>query len=92
MHGSGLILFILALLLVFLHLRTAAVSALVASILCLPLYVYFAFPRFFRQVFPGEYSVPLQAFHWDVWAVVGVLSTGFMVYLSYRNLHAVRRP
>ena len=86
MHGIGSILFVLALLLSFLHSRAAAVGALVASILCVPLYLFFTFPSLSRQVFPGEYSVPLQALSCDRWSVVEILSILFMLYLCYRSL------
>ncbi len=86
MNNIGTVLFALALLLVFLHSRTAAVSALAASVLCVPLYVSLAVPRLLRQVLPGEYSVPLQAFGWDRWSIAGILLIASVVYFCYRAL------
>jgi len=85
MNFAGLVVFVLALCVVFRHSRAAAVSALVASALCLPLYLYFTVPRLFRRVFPGEYSVPAQAFGWDLWSIAGILSTVLIVWLCYRS-------
>ena len=51
----GSLLFVLALVLTFVRPRIAAVLAIVASLLCLPLYLYFTAPGPFRRVFGGEY-------------------------------------
>ena len=68
----GSLLFVLALVFTFVRPRVAAVLAIFASLLCLPLYLYFTAPGPFRRVFGGKYSVPLQAnFVWDrsaIWA------------------------
>ena len=50
-------LFILMLALAFKYPRSAAISALVACVFSLPLYLYLVFPRPFRQVWPGDWKV-----------------------------------
>src|SRR5215469_5663737 len=48
--------------------RVASAIALLASLLSLPLLLYFIAPGPFRAVFRGEYSVPLQSnFVWSKW-------------------------
>jgi hypothetical protein len=72
-YGSDL--FIPAIALTFFYRRIAAVIGLIASLLCLPLNLYFIAPGPFRWVFKGEYSVPLRAnFIWNNWAIVGIAS------------------
>ena len=74
-------LFILALALFFKYPRSAAISALVASVFSLPLYLYLVFPRPFRQVWPGEWKVlemPRETFIWDGWWITGILFTAFV--------------
>ena len=54
--GYGCLLFLLAPVLAFKYPRSAAISALVACVVSLPLYLYLVFPRPFRQVWPGEWK------------------------------------
>src|SRR4051812_29327377 len=61
MKAIGALLFVLACAIVFFHRRIAAGIAILACLLCLPLYLYFAAPGSFRWLFRGEYSVPLRA-------------------------------
>src|ERR1700730_7122881 len=58
MKYVGSFMFILALLLTLPYRRIAAAIATVASLLCLPLYLYFTAPGPFLWAFRGEYSVP----------------------------------
>lgn len=82
----------LALVLTFVRPRIAAALAIVASLLCLPLYLYFTAPGPFRRVFGGEYSVPLQAnFVWDRSAVLGVLTVAVALCTCIWNLRTVER-
>ena len=81
-HFVGSVLFVLALMLTFIRPRTAAASALIASLLCLPIYLYFVTPGLFRAMFPGDYSVPFTSnFVWESWAITGVLTVPVMSYL-----------
>ena len=75
-EGLGGLLFILAAILIFKYPRIAPVSGLAAAYLSLPLFVYLVFPRPFRQVFPGNWSVPdlpREKFVWDGWWAAGIL-------------------
>jgi hypothetical protein len=57
-EGLAGFLFILAASLAFKYPRIAAASGLAASYFSLPLFLYLVFPRPFRQVFKGNWSVP----------------------------------
>src|SRR4051812_12333797 len=60
MNDVGSLLFVLALLLTFFFRRMAATVTLIASLLCLPLFLYFTAPGPFRRLFgKAEWSVPL---------------------------------
>jgi len=87
MAEDGSVLFILAIVLTFFYRRIAAVIALMASLLCLPLYLYFVAPGPFRWVFKGEYFAPLRAnFLWNNWAVAGIASLLFAIFFCQRSL------
>jgi hypothetical protein len=91
MADLGSLLFFLALLLTFFLRRTAATIALAATLLCFPLYLYVLMPGPYRWIFKGEYSVPLnRPFHWDNWAVVGVLCLLLGATLSLRSYSRIR--
>ncbi len=91
MADLGGLLFLLAMLLAFLLRRTAATIALVAALLCLPIYLYILLPGPFRWIFKGEYSVPLQRpFNWDNWAVMGLVSLLLAAILSLRSYSKVQ--
>ena len=86
MADLGSLLFAMALLLTFFRPRFGATIALAATLLSLPLYLYILMPEPYRWIFKGEYSVPLtQTFHWDNWAVVGIVSLLFVAVLSFRT-------
>lgn len=61
MSGISIVLFLIGLTLSFVSSRLPAAITLVASVLALPIYIYFALPGPFRRVFKGLYSVPLTA-------------------------------
>src|SRR5713101_6278311 len=54
LYDVGTLLFVLALILTFVRLRLAALIGVTASLLCLPIYLYFTAPGPFRRVFRGE--------------------------------------
>lgn len=85
MHDVGNDLFILALIFMFIHSRAAVASALVAAFLCLPLYLYFLYPRPFRRAFPGEYKYWDDSFHWNSWLISAIVLIVFTVFLSVRG-------
>ena len=88
----GSLLFVVALLLTFVRPRVAAVLAIAAALLCLPLYLYFTAPGPFRRVFRGDYSVPLHAnFVWDNWAIWGMLTLAVAMCICLWNLPTVKR-
>lgn len=85
----GLILFAAALVVTFFYLRVAALMTVIASLLCLPLYIYFAAPGAFRHVFPGDYSAPAQAhFVWNNRIVAGIFCLLAAACLGIRTLLA----
>jgi Na+(H+)/acetate symporter ActP len=92
MKDVGAFIFIPALLLTFVYRRIAAAIAIAASLLCLPLYLYFVAPGPFRWVFRGEYSIPLHAnFVWNSQAVVAIVALVMAVFFGVRNL-TIQRP
>jgi hypothetical protein len=87
MGDAGILLFSTAALLNFLYQRIAAVVSLLASLLSLPLYVYFIAPGVFRTFFKGDYSVPAASpFVWDNSAIIALLVMTCTVFLSLRIL------
>jgi hypothetical protein len=90
MAESGSFLFMSAIILTFFHPRIAALIALMASLLCLPLYLYFAAPGPFRWIFKGEYSVPLRTnFVWNNWAIAGMISLLIAISACLRSFSVV---
>jgi hypothetical protein len=83
----GGLLFAPALLLAFFFRRIAAVIAIVASLLCLPLYLYFTAPGPFRRVFrSAEFEAPLRAsFIGNKWAIIGILVLVIAMYMHLRG-------
>jgi hypothetical protein len=91
LRDVGSLLFLLAMFLTFVYPGIAAAIAVVASLLCLPLYLYFTAPGPFRRVFRGEYSVPLQAnFVWDKWAILGMFTLAVATYVCVWNLSGIK--
>jgi Na+(H+)/acetate symporter ActP len=91
MAECGSFLFIPALILTFFYRRIASGTALMASLLCLPLYLYFIAPGPFRWVFKGEYTVPLQgSFVWDNWAIAGIASLIVAIFACLRSFSAFK--
>jgi hypothetical protein len=86
LYDVGGLLFILSLPLALFYRRIAAAITILASLLCLPLYLYFATPGLFRLVFGGEYSVPLQTnFVWNRWTIFGILVLAIAAYAGIRS-------
>ena len=68
-------LLVVSLPLVFETRRIAGAVTVLASALCLPLYLYVLAPGPFRWIFRGEYKTLLQAnFVWEKWSMIGVLA------------------
>jgi hypothetical protein len=86
MADLGSLRFLVALLLTIFFPQVTAAIALAAT-LCLPFYLYILMPGPYRQIFKGEYSVPLRRpFVWNNWAVVGVLNLVIAAFLSLHRL------
>lgn len=82
-HFMGSVLFVFALVLAFIRPRMAALGALAASLLCLPIYLYFVTPGFFRWMFPDDYSSAADSdFVWEGWAATGILAFLVIACLS----------
>lgn len=87
----GGILFLFALLLTVFLPRVASAVALLASLLCLPLYLYVVAPGPFRRIFKGAYSVSLQhPFVWDWSAMSGIATLVFAATCSIYALRSLR--
>jgi hypothetical protein len=88
MNDAGLLLFVLALLLVYFHRQTAAAFTLVACVMCMPLYLCFTTPGPFRKVFSRfEWSVPLKTnFVWDDRAMIGIVVLLIATFVAIRVL------
>ncbi|MGA2354796.1 MAG: hypothetical protein ABSG02_09875 [Terriglobales bacterium] len=86
LYDIGSLLFIMAVLLTFFLRRIAAGASIVASLLCLPLYLYFVAPGPFRRVVGGTYSVPLRSdFVWDKWASLEILVLAIAATVGVRG-------
>src|SRR5438477_4952637 len=91
MAECGSFLFMPALILTFFYRRIAAGIVLMASLLCLPLYLYFIAPSPFRWVFKGEQTVPRQgSFVWNNWAIAGITSLIVAIVLCLRSFSAFK--
>ena len=84
---AGLLLFSLSLLFLFWFPRLSAAIAIAASLLVSPLLLYFLAPGFFRRMFKGEWSVPLNSsFAWNLWAALGIVAVLAALIVSVRSL------
>jgi len=80
-------LLLLGLVLTFLYRRIAAAVTIVASVLCLPIYLCFVAPGPFRWVFPGRYMGSLAAdYVWAAWAAAGIVSVAIALYVCLAAL------
>ena len=71
--------------------RVASVISLLASLLSLPLLLYFIAPVPFRTVVRGEYSVPLQSnFVWSKWSLEPAIAVLIVITFSIWNLFSDR--
>ena len=90
---SGMVIFVLAIVLTFVYRRVAAAIGIAACLLCFPLYLYFTAPGPFRSVFRGTYSVPLESsFVWDYGMLGGILTLGIAVFVGVHRFAAYRDP
>jgi len=93
MNTYGGMLFGVVLILTFVFRRPAALGALGASLLSMPLYLFLIFPGPFYRIFPvGELKGhrPLPNFVFDRWALLGILLLAFTAYICILNLGAAK--
>ncbi len=83
----GSLLFLVAAIVAFLPFRRIALAlTLVASVLCLPLYLWDLFPGLVRSLLPGPFSIPVAPLiYWDPLSIAGVLALGATGYVAKRN-------
>jgi hypothetical protein len=94
MIDIGSVLFVLAFIVAFIYPRIAGTIGLASSLLCLPLYLYFIAPVPFNQIFGFGHELKVQpgrGFHWDRWAIAGVLTLGVTTYLCLRGFAVTSR-
>lgn len=93
MCEAAIVFFIVGIALAYPWPRIGSVLGLVASLLSLPILVYFIAPGPFRAVFKGEYSVPIQSsFVWDTWSLPPAIAVLTLILISVWNLLPVHRP
>jgi hypothetical protein len=94
MADVGTALFLLALVVTFVFPRVAAAIGLASSLLCLPLYLYLTAPVQFNQIFGFGHELkvhPSAGFHWNRWAIAGVLTLAVTTYICLRGFAAASR-
>ena len=94
MIDVGTVLFLLALVVAFMYPRIAGAIGLAASLLCLPLYLYFIAPVSFSQIFGFGHEFkarPSGGFHWDRWAIVGMLTIAVTTHVCLRGFTVTGR-
>ena len=94
MTDIGTVLFVLALILTFMYPRIAGAIGIASSLLCLPLYLYFIVPVPFNKIFGFGHQFKVQpsgGFHWDRWAIAGVLTLAVTIYISLRGFAVTSR-
>jgi len=87
MADASAALFVVAVIVTFIYPRVAAGLALVASLLCAPLYAYIVAPGLYLYIFDGESSVLQRRFFiWDNWAAAGLAVLLVTAIASVRTL------
>jgi hypothetical protein len=87
MANIGAFLLLCALVITIFLPRVAAAVALIATLLCLPFYLYIVAPGSYRRIFRGEYTIPLErAFVLDWSAILGIAALIFAIVVSVRSL------
>jgi len=91
MADAGLLLFGLAVLLLFWLPRISAAIAITASLSASPLCLYLIIPGVFHRMFRGEWSVHLNSrFVWNTWAVFGEVALLAALFVSVQSFYGVR--
>ena len=92
MLNVGAYLFVAALPTIFLCRRqVSGAVTLLASLFCLPFYLYFAIPGPFRWVFKGNYHVPLVTnFVLQKWSMIGIAALAIAAGLGLHGMLRAR--
>jgi hypothetical protein len=86
MSEIGVFLFVVAQPVPLVSRRISGAVTVLASVLCLPLYLYFTVPAPFRWIFRGEYTISLHAgVVWDKWSIVGILTLVIAASIGVRD-------
>ena len=84
---GGILLFVLSLPIVFASRQICGAVTVLASMFCLPLYLYVLAPGPFRWIFRGEYKTLLQTnFVWERWSTIGILALAAAAALAFWDL------
>ena len=88
MSDIGVLLFVMALPMAFLsRRRISGAVTLLASLLCLPLYLYVTIPGPFRWVFRGHYKIfPPANVVWEKWSIIGILALAIAASFGFRDI------
>ena len=93
LYDISFLLFIIALLLTFFRLRTAAILTMFAALLSIPLNLYFVVPNVFKVISGIIWEGPPEPnFVWRPRAVVGAFSTATAFFIALWNFVTVGRP
>ena len=93
-YDVGGVLFMCSIILALFFRRVAAVTTVLASLFCLPLYLYFVAPGLFRfmstgplrAIFGVQTSVVRQPnFVWHTWTAIGILALALGASVGVRN-------
>lgn len=94
MADFATVLFIVALILTFVVPRVAAITGVISSLLCLPLYLFFTAPSPFARIFAAGHEFKVQpntGLHWHAWPVTGVVVVAGTVYICIRQVAGTAR-
>jgi hypothetical protein len=89
MADVGTLLFAIAVAATLIYPRIGAAVGVAASLLCLPLYLFFIAPVPFSKIFgPGhEFKVqPEPGFHWETWPIMGFAAIALTIFLCVRGI------
>lgn len=87
----SILLFAAGLVATLLNNRLSVIATLAASLLALPLFLYFTCPGPFRHIFKGNYSVPApRDFVSDTTSIIAIVAVILALLVSFCNLFLVQ--